>query len=53
MYTANTMASAIEAMGMSLALFIFEPALSDEKKKNVWMQVKQLKLLLGKKYLSI
>lgn len=35
MYTANTMASAIEAMGMSLPYSSSNPALSDEKKKRV------------------
>ena len=40
MYTANTMASAIEALGMSLPYSSSNPALSEEKKKNVWMQVK-------------
>lgn len=39
MYTANTMASAIEAMGMSLPYSSSNPALSDEKKKSVKPQV--------------
>ena len=34
MYTANTMASAIEALGMSLPFSSSYPALSDEKKKE-------------------
>lgn len=34
MYTANTMASAIEAMGMSLPYSSSNPALSEEKKKE-------------------
>lgn len=37
MYTANTMAAAIEALGMSLPFSSSNPALSEEKKKNVWM----------------
>ena len=35
MYTANTMASAIEALGMSLPYSSSNPALSDEKQKEV------------------
>ncbi|MCH5683823.1 dihydroxy-acid dehydratase [Niabella sp. W65] len=38
MYTANTMASAIEAMGMSLPYSSSNPALSEEKGKNVKMR---------------
>jgi dihydroxy-acid dehydratase len=34
MYTANTMASAIEALGMSLSFSSSNPALSEEKKKE-------------------
>src|ERR1041384_6121312 len=34
MYTANTMAAAIEALGMSLPYSSTNPALSDEKKKE-------------------
>ena len=34
MYTANTMASAIEALGMSLPYSSSNPALSEEKKKE-------------------
>ena len=42
MYTANTMASAIEALGMTLPYNSSNPALSKQKKKN---QLKQEKLL--------
>jgi dihydroxy-acid dehydratase len=43
MYTANTMSSAIEALGMSLP-YSSNPVLSQEKKnKNALMLVKQLK----------
>ena len=45
MYTANTMAAAIEALGMSLPYSSSNPALSEEKKKNVWLQVKLSALL--------
>jgi dihydroxy-acid dehydratase len=38
MYTANTMASAIEALGMSLPYSSSYPALSQEKKTNVFTQ---------------
>ena len=48
MYTANTMASAIEAMGMSLPNSSSNPALSDEKKKECLDAGKALKLLLEK-----
>jgi dihydroxy-acid dehydratase len=41
MYTANTMSSAIEALGMSLP-YSSNPALSEEKSKNVLMQEKPL-----------
>ena len=34
MYTANTMAAAIEALGMSLPYSSSNPALSEEKKKE-------------------
>jgi dihydroxy-acid dehydratase len=40
MYTANTMSSAIEALGMSLPYSSSNPALS-EKNKSVLMLVKQ------------
>lgn len=48
MYTANTMASAIEAMGMSLPYSSSNPALSDDKKKECLEAGKALKLLLEK-----
>src|ERR1044071_7768118 len=48
MYTANTMASAIEALGMSLPFSSSNPALSDEKKKECMDAGKAVKLLLEK-----
>ncbi len=48
MYTANTMASAIEAMGMSLPYSSSNPALSDEKKKECLDAGKAIKILLEK-----
>lgn len=48
MYTANTMASAIEAMGMSLPFSSSNPALSDEKKMECLQAGKQIRLLLEK-----
>lgn len=48
MYTANTMASAIEALGMSLPYSSSNPALSDEKKKECLEAGKVIKLLLEK-----
>lgn len=48
MYTANTMASAIEALGMSLPYSSSNPALSDEKKKECLEAGKAIKLLLEK-----
>ena len=48
MYTANTMASAIEAMGMSLPYSSSNPALSDEKKKECLEAGKAIRLLLEK-----
>lgn len=48
MYTANTMASAIEAMGMSLPYSSSNPALSQEKKKECAQAGKYIKLLLEK-----
>ena len=48
MYTANTMASAIEALGMSLPYSSSNPALSDEKKKECLDAGKALRLLLEK-----
>jgi dihydroxy-acid dehydratase len=51
MYTANTMASAIEAMGMSLPYSSSNPALSDEKKKECLEAGKALRSLLEKNIL--
>lgn len=48
MYTANTMASAIEAMGMSLPFSSSNPALSDEKKNECLDAGKAIKVLLEK-----
>ena len=48
MYTANTMASAIEALGMSLPFSSSNPALSDEKKKECEAAGKAIRLLLEK-----
>lgn len=48
MYTANTMASAIEALGMSLPYSSSNPALSDEKQKECLEAGKAIKLLLEK-----
>lgn len=48
MYTANTMASAIEAMGMSLPYSSSYPALSDEKKKECLEVGKYIRILLEK-----
>ncbi|HRD56642.1 MAG TPA: dihydroxy-acid dehydratase [Ferruginibacter sp.] len=48
MYTANTMASAIEALGMSLPYSSSNPALSDEKKKECAEAGKAIKILLEK-----
>jgi dihydroxy-acid dehydratase len=48
MYTANTMASAIEALGMSLPYSSSNPALSDEKKKECLDAGKAIKLLFEK-----
>ena len=46
MYTANTMASAIEAMGMSLPYSSSNPALSDDKKKECEEAGKYIKILM-------
>ncbi|HFK5511342.1 TPA: dihydroxy-acid dehydratase [Elizabethkingia anophelis] len=46
MYTANTMASAIEAMGMSLPYSSSNPALSDEKKKECEAAGRYIKILM-------
>jgi len=48
MYTANTMASAIEALGMSLPYSSSNPALSDEKKKECLDAGKAIRSLLEK-----
>src|SRR5690554_721259 len=48
MYTANTMASAIEALGMSLPYSSSNPALSAEKLKECAEAGKAIKLLLEK-----
>ena len=46
MYTANTMASAIEALGMSLPYSSSYPALSDEKKGECLAAGKAMRILL-------
>jgi dihydroxy-acid dehydratase len=48
MYTANTMASAIEAMGMSLPYSSTNPALSQEKRDECLAAGKAIRLLLEK-----
>ncbi len=48
MYTANTMASAIEALGMSLPYSSSNPALSPQKQQECLEAGKYLKLLLQK-----
>jgi dihydroxy-acid dehydratase len=48
MYTANTMAAAIEALGMSLPFSSSNPAISEEKKKECLDAGKAIKLLLEK-----
>ncbi len=48
MYTANTMASAIEALGMSLPYSSSNPALSEEKKQECRDAGKAIRLLLEK-----
>ena len=48
MYTANTMASAIEAMGMSLPYSSSNPALSEDKQKECEAIGPAIKLLLEK-----
>ncbi|MEI8075316.1 MAG: dihydroxy-acid dehydratase [Bacteroidota bacterium] len=48
MYTANTMAAAIEALGMSLPFSSSNPALSDEKHKECEDAGAAIKLLLEK-----
>jgi dihydroxy-acid dehydratase len=48
MYTANTMAAAIEALGMSLPFSSSNPALSEDKKKECLHAGEAIKLLLQK-----
>lgn len=48
MYTANTMAAAIEALGMSLPYSSSNPALSDEKKKECAAAGAAIRLLMEK-----
>ena len=48
MYTANTMSSAIEALGLSLPYSSSNPALSDEKKEECLKAGEYLKVLLEK-----
>lgn len=48
MYTANTMASAIEALGMSLPYSSSNPAISDEKHNECLDAGKAIKILLEK-----
>jgi dihydroxy-acid dehydratase len=48
MYTANTMASAIEALGMSLPNSSSNPAMSDDKRKECVEVAAAIKLLLEK-----
>lgn len=48
MYTANTMSSAIEAMGMSLPYSSSNPALSKEKREECLEAGKYIKILLEK-----
>jgi dihydroxy-acid dehydratase len=48
MYTANTMASAIEAMGMSLPYSSSYPALSNEKRQECLEAGKYIRILLEK-----
>src|SRR6202000_594073 len=48
MYTANTMAAAIEALGMSLPYSSSNPALSEEKKKECRTAGAAIRLLLEK-----
>lgn len=51
MYTANTMASAIEALGMSLPYSSSYPAVSDEKKNECIAAGKYIRILLEKNIL--
>ena len=50
MYTANTMASAIEALGMSLPYSSSNPALSEEKQKECAAVGEAIKIVAGKRY---
>ena len=51
MYTANTMASAIEALGMSLPYILLTLLLSEEKKKECLDAGKYIRILLEKNIL--
>ncbi|TAG30664.1 MAG: dihydroxy-acid dehydratase [Sphingobacteriia bacterium] len=51
MYTANTMASAIEALGMSLPFSSSNPALSEEKQEECINAGKAIKILMEKNIL--
>jgi dihydroxy-acid dehydratase len=51
MYTANTMASAIEALGMSLPYSSSNPALSEEKRQECFAAGKAVRCLLEKNIL--
>jgi len=51
MYTANTMASAIEALGMSLPYSSSNPALSDDKRNECLAAGKAIRLLMEKNIL--
>ena len=48
MYTANTMASAIEALGMSLPYSASNPAVSDDKKNELKQAAASIRILLEK-----
>ncbi|WP_378187285.1 dihydroxy-acid dehydratase [Aquimarina sp. W85] len=48
MYTANTMAASIEALGMALPYNASNPAISDEKKQESFTAGKAIRLLLEK-----
>ncbi len=53
MYTANTMASAIEALGMSLPYSSSNPALSQEKRDECLAAGKAIRYLIRKRYQAI
>ena len=53
MYTANTMASAIEALGMSLPYSSSYPALSQEKERRMFYAGHYMKILLEKRHQTI